>query len=112
MRLPWTNLREFRAQEGAVDLAQRLQHIREIFRQRRFEMHAFAGARMNESKLKRVQHHTRRGKFDQFLQTPILPLSIREVAGQRKAEKLKMHTNLVRAPGMQPGFDKGGRAQT
>src|SRR6185437_5067601 len=67
-----------------------LQQILKVGRQRRLKMHALAGSRMNERQLKRVQHDARRGKSHQLLPPAILPLAVRQIADQRKTQKLKM----------------------
>jgi len=61
---------------------------------------------MNEGQFKRVQHDTRCRESDEFLQSAILPLAIREVPGKGISEELKVDSDLVRASRMQRRFDK------
>src|SRR5579864_7555716 len=67
---------------------------------------------MNKRQPKRVQHHPRRGKTNQFFQPPVLSLPISQIADEWITEKLKMHANLMRAAGVQPGLDECRRPQS
>src|SRR5665213_4072019 len=55
---------------------------------------------MDERQFLCVQHHARRGVVRQFLQPRILPRSVSVVAHERMADELKMHADLMRAPGV------------
>ena len=71
---------------------------REIRGQRRFKMFPFAGARMMEAKLPRMQHLVRK-IFRK-------PWRIDFVAENGVTEMMKMHANLMSASAVKPAFDQ------
>lgn len=83
----------------------------EIVWNRGFATDAFASFRMCESELERVKHHPWCFETDQFRETPILALAIGFIAGQRIAEVLKVNADLMRAAGVQCGFNQRGGAK-
>ena len=66
---------------------------------------------MDERKFARVQHHARRFVAGQFGQPLVLPRAVGPVAGERMAEELEMHANLVRAARVRPRLDERRRSQ-
>src|SRR5258706_16425591 len=54
----------------------------------------------------------RGGVIRQFLEARVLAFAVGIVADNRKAQVLKMHANLVSAPGVQNGFDQRSTMQS
>ena len=90
---------------------QNFQRRQKILRQRRFKGHGFPGARMDEGKFARVQHHARRGVVRQFLEPRILPRAVGVVAHERMAEELEMHADLMRAARVNLRLHQRGRVK-
>jgi len=66
---------------------------------------------MDERQFARVQHHAGCGVIRQFFQARILPRAVGVIAHERMADELKMHADLVRAPGVDLRFHQRRRVK-
>src|SRR5882724_12431950 len=58
-----------------------------------------------------MEHHAWRSVIRQFLEPRILPRAVSVVAHEQMAEELKMHADLMRAPGVDLRLDERGGVQ-
>src|ERR1039458_8424596 len=82
-----------------------------IVRERGGEFQRLLRARMDEGKLFRMEQHARRGVVGQFLQPGVGLGTISVVTRDGMTEKLEMHANLMRAPGVDLRLDERGGSQ-
>ncbi len=67
---------------------------------------------MCERELERVEHLARGGVACEILQFLVLTIAVGAITYQRMSHMLEVDPDLVGAPGVDDGFDQGGRAQT